>query len=242
MEPEITDTEVRDILRPVTIIKVYETTTIDQFGSKTTTTDAVKYREHNCRNIQIMDEPEVGAGYTVTNWQESRDVTTPATWKDVEKVSFIRKSTGSRTITTYPDTKILYVHLEHINQVETKQTELILRESEITRAFMTQEVEDWGYQLMKYKWGDFGGTCSVNMGCQCDPCNCVTTDESGNEVGTCDCRDQCNKNYSVTDGTYNLLTKVGVSNNKVIPILDPFKALEEFGVYHSGVVNSTEAG
>lgn len=188
MEPEIEDTEVREILRPIEIIKVYETTDIDQFGSKTTVTDAIKYREHNCRNIQIIDEPEVGEGYIVTNWRESVEKIVPRTWEEVNDASYIRKGGSSRTITTYENTKVLYVHLEHINQVEIEETELILRESEITRAFETQEVKDWGYRPMLFRWDSFAGTCTTQIagsghtGCDdgtCDPdnpnCGCGCT-------------------------------------------------------------------
>lgn len=246
MEPPIDDSTVRKILRPVEIIKVYETTTIDPFGNKTKTTDAVTYREHNCRNIQIMDEPNVGEGYTVTNWQESVQKTRPQSWESVEATSFVRKSTGSRTITTYPQTKVLYVRLEHVNSEEIEQTELILRESEITRAFETHAVKDWGYTPMLFSWQAFDGVCSADVGCTCNPCECVTEDEDedGNPIrtGTCDCHDTCGRSYTVADGSYNLLMNVQTSNNKVIPEVSPFKTLKEFGAYHSGAVNQTGAG
>lgn len=222
----------RKILRPVEIIKVYETTHIDPFGTEARTTDAVTCRKDNCRNIEIMDEPEVGEGYVVTGWRESKDRITPKNWKEVEPTSFIRKGSGSRSITATTQTKTLYVHLEHVNSEKLEQTELILRESEITRAFETPAVKDWGYKPMGFHWDSFSGTCSVGIGCTCDPCECVGEDG----MGSCDCNDTCDTPYTVTDGAYNLLVKSAASNNKVIPSIKPFKALENYGSYHSGTI------
>lgn len=235
--PALPDGADPDVLRPITIIKLYTNKHTDGYGQVTKKYVGCFMRTDNCRTIKIMNETLGEKQYTVKKWATSTTPKRITKWDQVP--SKIREQSFAKTITCVNDEKVLYVWLVNETREPSVLVDLELRESEITRAFESRNVNGWGQKTMQFSWGSMAGTCDeqVVVGGHME-------DRDGDGIGETYVEDTapCGKSYSVLDGDFNYILRLDENiNQNVLTLNDKFKSILEY-TNGSGTLTSTEAG
>lgn len=226
-----------EVLRPITIIKLYTNKHTDGFGKVTETYVGCFTRTDNCRTITIMNETLGDKNYTVKKWATQNTEKRITSWDQVP--SKIREQSFARTITCVDNEDVLYVWLVNETREPSVLVDLELRESEITRAFETLTVKDWGQKSIQFNWSNMAGTCTeeVVVGGHMED-----LDGDGIAETYIEDKEPCGQSFSIIDGDFNYVLKVDENiNSSLTTMQNPFKPILQYS-NGSGTLTSTDEG
>lgn len=149
-------------LRPVTVIKYYEL--INHKNGKVEYENAGgPFKEVKiCRTIEVQEEP----GWDLVEHFQQTSEQMPNLWNDLTVPKFKRKFSATTVEVTEPN-KVLYVLFRKegttIEEEEDPEgVEMILTESEISKAYITDEVKDNTEPEFEFNWSkpqEYSGEC-----------------------------------------------------------------------------------
>ena len=226
-----------DVLRPITIIKLYTNKHTDGFGKVTENYVGCFIRTDNCRSINIMNETLGDKNYTVKKWATSTTAKRITSWDQVPQK--IREKSNAGVMTCKDSETVLYVWLVNETREPSVLVDLELRESEITRAFETLTVNGFGQKTIQFNWGSMAGTCDeeVVVGGHMED-----RDGDGIEETYVEDKAPCGQNYQILDGNFNYVLKLNESINQSLTTLKSvFKPLVQYS-NGSGTLTSVDAG
>ena len=149
-------------IRPVTVIKYYEL--INHKNGKVEYENAGgPFKETKiCRTIEVQEEP----GWDLVEHFQQTSEQMPSLWNDLKVPKFKRKFSATTVEVTEPN-KVLYVLFRKegttIEEEEDPEgVEMILTESEISKAYITDEVKDNTDPVFEFNWSkpqEYSGEC-----------------------------------------------------------------------------------
>lgn len=149
-------------IRPVTVIKYYEL--INHKNGKVEYENAGgPFKEVKiCRTIEVQEEP----GWDLVEHFQQTSEQMPSLWNDLTVPKFKRKFSATTVEVTEPN-KVLYVLFRKegttIEEEEDPEgVEMVLTESEISKAYITDEVKDNTEPEFEFNWSkpdEYSGEC-----------------------------------------------------------------------------------
>lgn len=242
--PPLPDVDLQ-VARPITIVKLYTEKHTDAWGEESENFIGCYIRKDNCRTIKIMDETLGDKEYKVQDWKTSTSVRSIVEWDNVPQV--IRQWKGNKTgleklgnVTCKDNETVLYVWLFRETRDPSELVDLNLRESEISRAFETLTVKDWGKQEMKFNWSSMEGVCDEK---EVVGYHMEDRDGDGIEETRVDDTEDCNREYEILDGQYSYILKQDENSidETIFTKKDPFKQIIEQNK-NTGNLEQTAAG
>lgn len=154
-------------IRPVTVIKYYEL--INHKNGKVEYENAGgPFKETKiCRTIEVQEEP----GWDLVEHFQQTSEQMPSLWNDLTVPKFKRKFSATTVEVTEPN-KVLYVLFRKegttIEEEEDPEgVEMVLTESEISKAYITDKVKDNTEPEFKFTWNEpeiWSGHCHTDHG------------------------------------------------------------------------------
>lgn len=235
--PPLPDVDLQ-VARPITIVKLYTEKHTDAWGQVTENFVGCYIREDNCRTIRLMDEKLGDKEYKMYAWATSNHVQQLVKWSDL--TSYIRREYYGSSVTCKDNETVLYVWLFRETRDPSELVDLNLRESEITRAFETLTVKDWGKQGMKFNWSSMEGVCDEEV---VTGSHMEDRDGDGIEETRVDDTEDCNREYEIIDGQYSYILKQDENSidETIFTKKDPFKQIIEQNK-NTGYIEQTAAG
>ena len=242
--PPLPDIDLQ-VARPITIVKLYTEKHTDAWGEESENFVGCYIRKDNCRTIKIMDETLGDKEYKVQDWKTSTSVRSIVDWDNVPQV--IRQWKGNKTgleklgnVTCKDNETVLYVWLLRETRDPSELVDLNLRESEISRAFETLTVKDWGKKEMKFNWQSMEGICDEK---EVVGYHMEDRDGDGIEETRVDDTEDCNREYEILDGQYSYILKQDENSidETIFTKKDPFKQIIEQNK-NTGNLEQTAAG
>ena len=242
--PPLPDVDLQ-VARPITIVKLYTEKHTDAWGQVTENFIGCYIRKDNCRTIKIMDETLGDKEYKVQDWKTSTSVRSIVEWDNVPQV--IRQWKGNKTgleklgnVTCKDNETVLYVWLFRETRDPSELVDLNLRESEISRAFETLTVKDWGKKEMNFNWQSMEGVCDEK---EVVGYHMEDRDGDGIEETRVDDKETCNREFEVIDGQYSYILKQDENSidETIFTKKDPFKQIIEQNK-NTGYIEQTAAG
>lgn len=235
--PPLPDVDLQ-VARPITIVKLYTEKHTDAWGQVSENFVGCFKREDNCRTIKLMDETLGDKEYKMYAWATSNHVQQLVKWSDL--TSYIRREYYGSSVTCKDNETVLYVWLFRETRDPSELVDLNLRESEITRAFETLTVKDWGKQEMKFNWSSMEGVCDEE---EIVGNHMEDRDGDGIEETQVDDTEDCNREYEILDGQYSYILKQDENSidETIFTKKDPFKQIIEQNK-NTGYIEQTAAG
>lgn len=235
--PPLPDVDLQ-VARPITIVKLYTEKHTDAWGQVTENFVGCFKREDNCRTIRLMDETLGDKEYKMYAWATADHVQQLVKWSDL--TSYIRREYHGSSVTCKDNETVLYVWLFRETRDPSELVDLNLRESEISRAFETLTVKDWGKQEMKFNWQSMEGVCDEK---EVVGYHMEDRDGDGIEETRVDDTEDCNREYEIIDGQYSYILKQDENSidETIFTKKDPFKQIIEQNK-NTGYIEQTAAG
>lgn len=167
--PEMKDLEGADqsIIRPVTVIKYYEL--INHINGKVEYENAggPYKRTQICRTIEVQEEP----GWDLVEHFQQTGEQMPNLWNDLTVPKFKRRFQATVVVVEEPN-KVLYVLFRKEGRTEDtpdvgEGLDMILYESEISKAYITNQIKDNTEPEFKFTWNEpeiWSGHCHTDHG------------------------------------------------------------------------------
>lgn len=235
--PPLPDVDLQ-VARPITIVKLYTEKHTDAWGQVTENFVGCFKREDNCRTIRLMDETLGDKEYKLMAWATADHVQQLVKWSDL--TSYIRREYYGSSVTCKDNETVLYVWLFRETRDPSELVDLNLRESEISRAFETLTVKDWGKKEMKFNWSSMEGVCDEK---EVVGYHMEDRDGDGIEETRVDDTEDCNREYEILDGQYSYILKQDENSidETIFTKKDPFKQIIEQNK-NTGNLEQTAAG
>lgn len=235
--PPLPDVDLQ-VARPITIVKLYTEKHTDAWGQVSENFVGCYIREDNCRTIRLMDETLGDKEYKMYAWATSNHVQQLVKWSDL--TSYIRREYHGSSVTCKDNETVLYVWLFRETRDPSELVDLNLRESEISRAFETLTVKDWGKQEMKFNWSSMEGVCDEEV---VTGSHMEDRDGDGIPETQVDDKETCNREYEIIDGSYSYILKQDENSidETIFTKKDPFKQIIEQNK-NTGYIEQTAAG
>lgn len=194
--------------------------------------------------IEVMDEDLGQNGkFKCMEWETSTIDRRLTDWSQVPEA--IRGAAGTGTVEVQTSEKVLYVWLRKTSAGDDGEANMEIQESEINKAYQSQNVDGWGTKEMQFNWQSMAGTCDAQIvtGSHRDPLE--TDSKTGAVTKWSDPINEysnCGNQYSVLDQHWAYKFKESDGDDQtILTTKDPFKAKIEAS-NDSGDISGVDAG